>query len=64
MKDASARPTRLNMEKAFRDLAAKAQKGDVIVIFLAGHGNQQTPGQKTVKLIATLTPIDVTLLEQ
>jgi hypothetical protein len=37
-------PTRANIERAFRDLAARAQKGDQIVILMAGHGSQQPDG--------------------
>lgn len=35
------RPTRANIEREFRRLGNEAQKGEQIVIFLAGHGTQQ-----------------------
>ena len=34
------RPTRTNIERAFRDLARSAASGDLIVILMAGHGSQ------------------------
>lgn len=35
------RPTRANIEKAFRQLAETAQENDQIVILLSGHGDRQ-----------------------
>ena len=39
--DASRRPTRTNIEKAFSELAQEAQPGDEVVIFMSGHGSYQ-----------------------
>ena len=39
--DASRRPTRANIEKAFSKLAQEAQPGDEVVIFMSGHGSYQ-----------------------
>ena len=39
--DASRRPTRANIEKAFSELAEEAQPGDEVVIFMSGHGSYQ-----------------------
>ena len=39
--DASARPTRANIEREFRRLQSLAGPGDHVVVFLAGHGTQQ-----------------------
>ena len=39
--DGAARPTRDNIEKAFKTLAAKAAKDDFIVILFSGHGSLQ-----------------------
>jgi hypothetical protein len=35
------RPTRANIERELKALAAKAQKGDRVVVFLSGHGARQ-----------------------
>ncbi len=39
--DTSKRPTRANIEKEFHRLAAVAQKGDQVIVLMAGHGSQQ-----------------------
>jgi hypothetical protein len=39
--DAEGRPTRANIERAFRRLAEVTQAGDQVVVFLAGHGARQ-----------------------
>lgn len=40
-KDEKARPTRANIERAFRKLARRVRSGDQVVIALSGHGSQQ-----------------------
>lgn len=39
--DAEKRPTRANIERAFRQLAEAVKPGDQVVVLLAGHGSQQ-----------------------
>jgi hypothetical protein len=46
--DDDAKPTKSNIVKAFDRLAKDAQKGDWIVVFLAGHGSQQPSASASV----------------
>jgi hypothetical protein len=39
--DPAARPTRSNIERAFKNLAATVARGDQVMVFFAGHGSQQ-----------------------
>lgn len=39
--DEQRRPTRANIARAFARLAAEAGRGEVVVVFLAGHGSQE-----------------------
>jgi hypothetical protein len=40
-KDAAKLPTRANIERELKSLAAAAQQGDQIVLFMSGHGSRQ-----------------------
>ncbi|MFZ4396916.1 MAG: caspase family protein, partial [Kiritimatiellia bacterium] len=39
--DPAKRPTRANIEQAFRDLRGKTKPGDSVFVLLSGHGSQQ-----------------------
>ncbi len=48
--EAAARPTRANIERELGRLAAVAQRGDQVLVFLAGHGSRQPAGREAKDL--------------
>lgn len=49
-KDPARLPTRGNIEREFKALAQRVAKGDMCVVFLAGHGAQQPQPENTASL--------------
>lgn len=57
-----AEPTRVNIEREFKQLAAKANKGDDVFILLSGHGSQQPAAKEQKSGIPEQDGLDETFL--